>query len=347
MKKTSTRVLEFISTQIDTLRTVNRIGTAENYQTTHNSFAHYLHHLGHTDLTFSHLTPEIIVGYEVWLHRKGVSRNSSSCYMRILRACYNKYILTVHPPIPLTHHSHRTHRLSHIPSATLFAQVYTGIAQTDKRAIPPHSITLLARLDIRAALIQSGRNPQRKGFDTCIQRLERTRDFFLFSFCSRGLTFVDLAHLRIANIHESTIHYFRKKTQQHITVKIEPQMQAVIHKYKHSNAPTDYLFPILTTTLPTEAHQQYRHALSRYNHDLHTLGNLLAITHPHECRHRSLTSYIARHSWATYAYQSHVPIGIISQAMGHTSMRTTEIYLKSFEQSAVDESNHKLMEKLF
>lgn len=349
------KVLEFMLVQIEELKSVNRLGTAENYRTVHNSFERYLKQTKRKDLPFAALTSEILVSYETWLHNNGISRNSSSCYLRCLRACYNKYLKMVMYVSPLDkiyqvtrRKNFTSHPLSDLCSRSLFNNVYTGVAPTPKRAITPEEIAFLAKFDIRTALIQSGKNPDRKGFNKIVERLSRSRDFFIFCFFSRGLTFVDLAYLRLADIHGDTIRYYRKKTGQQIIIKIEPEMHTIMEKHRTPHPETSpYLFPILSSVNPAEAHQQYRHAISRYNIDLHTLTQLLKISHPQDAWDSTLTSYVSRHTWATCAHQCNVPISIISQAMGHTSIHTTEIYLKSFEQSVIDDANHQLIEKIF
>ena len=347
------KVLEYICQQIRELVAVNRMGTAQNYKTVYNSLSSYLQSVHQTDLAFQNLVPEMVVGYEQWLHCNGVTRNSSSCYLRILRACYNKYVSEqfdehrrCRQPDEIRGRKNRHTVLA--SSTSLFADVYMGIAKTRKRAISSADLSRLAKLDIRKALIQQGKDAHRKGFDECVERLSRSRDFFLFCFCSRGLTFVDLAYLSEENVVDGVIHYFRRKTGQEMTVKIEPQMSRILAKYRKMKAShSRYLFPMISSDIPSEAHWQYRHALCRYNHDLHTLGELLRITASHACRNVTLTSYVSRHTWATCAHHGNIPISVISQAMGHSSVHTTEIYLKSFEQSVVDDANHKLMAQIF
>ena len=173
--------------------------------------------------------------------------------------------------------------------------------------------------------------------DNIQYQLEFARDIFIFCFCARGLTFVDLAHMRKTDISGNSLAYVRHKTKQRIEVQMEPMMQAVIERYPSD---TEYLLPILTKTGSLEAvYQQYRYALGRYNASLDMLGGMLGGL--------KLTSYVSRHSWASAARQQNVPLSVISQSMGHDSERTTEIYLKSLECNVINKTNHELLNNVF
>ena len=160
----------------------------------------------------------------------------------------------------------------------------------------------------------------------------------IFCFCARGLTFVDFAYLKRENIRHGCIVYERRKTGQYIEVEIQPQMQAFIDKYAVAGGP--YLFPVLTNTDIKTAHKQYNSAIRRYNKHLNRLSKMLGLN-------ISLTSYVSRHSWATAAYHADFPVSHISEGMGHTSEKTTRIYLKSLESSKIDRENKRLLDGIF
>jgi integrase len=216
--------------------------------------------------------------------------------MRILRAIYNK--ATKQKLIEQQHP---------------FTEVYTGIDKTRKRAVDESIISQLHRLDL---------NPN--------SHTAFSRDLFIFSYCTRGMAFVDIAYLKMANLHNGTLTYTRRKTGQLLTIRVEPCIQRIIDRYAQPDTP--YLFPIITSTDPDVAYRQYQAALNRHNRLLGRLSEMLGCG----CK---LTSYTSRHSWATAARNHNVPISVISQGMGHTSEQTTRIYLTMLENSVIDEAN--------
>ena len=131
--------------------------------------------------------------------------------------------------------------------------------------------------------------------------------------------------------------YVRRKTKQRMEVRVEPLMQTIIDRYPSDTA---YLFPILTDTDDhRKVYQRYRYAITRYNYCLRQLGEMMG--------NLKLTSYVARHSGATTAHRQNVPLPVISQSMGHDSVKTTEIYLKSLEGNVIHQMNHKLINQVF
>ena len=295
-----TSVLTFFRRQIELLRNANRLGTARNYEKTFNSFSQFL---GSEDIRFSMMTEPLIENYNAFLVRRGIVRNSISFYMRILKAVYNKAV--------------RQHLAE---PGNPFQEVYTGIDRTRKRAIPESLIVQLYRLELPAE-----------------SSLSFARDIFIFSYCTRGMAFVDVAYLKKANIHNGMIHYSRRKTGQLLSVRIEDNIQTIIDKYRTDER--EYIFPIISSEDTAEAYEQYRQALNNYNRHLKMLSRLLP-------EGNKLTSYTSRHSWATVARDHNVPISVISAGLGHTSEQTTQIYLTMLENSVIDEANQGIISSL-
>ena len=201
-----------------------------------------------------------------------------------------------------------------------FRNVYTGIDRTRKRAVGENVIARFIGLDI----------PQPS-------QLALTRDLFLFSFYTRGMAFVDMAYLRCDNISDGMIHYVRRKTGQEIVIRVEPEMQRIIERYADGERP--YVFPILNSENPEKTYAEYRIALTYYNRLLKQLCNMANIP-------QRLSFYTARHSWATAARNHQVPVSVISAGMGHTSERTTQIYLTMLENSVIDNANRGILKSL-
>ena len=201
-----------------------------------------------------------------------------------------------------------------------FKNVYTGIDRTRKRAVGENVIARFIGLDLSRSA-----------------PLALARDLFLFSFYTRGMAFVDMAYLRREHIRDGRIRYVRRKTGQEIVIRVEPEMQRIIERYADGERP--YVFPVLKDENPEKAYAEYRTALTYYNRLLKKLCTLAGIP-------QRLSFYTARHSWATAARNHQVPVSVISAGMGHTSERTTQIYLTMLENSVIDNANRGILESL-
>lgn len=151
------------------------------------------------------------------------------------------------------------------------------------------------------------------------------------------MAFVDMAYLRKRDIRGGAIHYTRHKTGQQLSVRIEPPVQRIIDRYWSRSSV--YLLPVLDTEEPAAAFVRYRTALNYYNRQLKRLAAMLHLD-------SGLSSYTARHSWATAARNHDVPLSVISAGMGHASERTTQIYLSRLENSVVDSANRRIVGSL-
>lgn len=157
-------------------------------------------------------------------------------------------------------------------------------------------------------------------------------DLARFSLLACGMPFVDLVRLTRDNIQGDEIVYRRKKTGALIRIGLTPAMQRLIAKYAAEGS--RYLFPILPADR-TVGHEEYKTLLRSYNRSLREIGSSLTTS-------VRLTSYTMRHSWATNAYRKHVPLSVISQALGHTSERTTRHYLAALDQSELNRANERV-----
>lgn len=293
-------VLDFMQNQIRLMRNANRLGTALNYEKTMKNFVKFL---GGVNLPFSAMTEQVIADYNAFLVQRGMVRNSISFYMRIMRAVYNKAV-----------------RQKLVEQSHPFTEVYTGIDRTRKRAVSESVISQLYKLNLAEGT-----------------PLALARDIFIFSYCTRGMAFVDIAYLKRENIQNGVICYARRKTGQLLSVRIEPSIQRIIDRY--SSALSPYVFPILTSTETKPAYEEYQVAINNHNRQLRRLSKML----PAGCK---LTSYTSRHSWATAARNHNVFISVISAGMGHTFEQTTQIYLTMLENSVIDDANQGLIRSL-
>ena len=164
--------------------------------------------------------------------------------------------------------------------------------------------------------------------------LREALDLFIFSYLACGLPFVDLASLPKKTIVGGERVYYRHKTGALIRVGITPAMRLLLRKYGQKGSP--YLFPILSAG--KYGHEAYKAALRKYNSLFVIIGARLHLS-------VKLTSYVARHSWVTKALRQNIPVAVISQAMGHTSEKTTRIYLAQLDQSVLNKANAKITKK--
>ena len=288
-------LLNFMHGVIAQLKQLGKIRTSETYTATLKSFMAFR---DEQDVPLDGVTSDMMLMYEAYLKARGVRMNTISFYMRILRAVYNraveKGLTTQNNP---------------------FRHVYTGVDKTVKRAIPIKAIKALKELDLSM-------NPT----------LDFARDMFIFSFYTRGMSFIDMAYLKKSDIKNGILTYRRRKTGQELSIKWEKCMAEIVAKYPENK--TDFLLPIIKES--DNERRQYDNALHLVNYRLKELSTMLKLQRP-------LTMYVARHSWASAAKAKNVPLSVISEGMGHDSEATTQIYLASLETSVVDKANKMIL----
>ena len=227
----------YVEKQTVRLRQLGRYSTARNYQTALRSFLDFC---GHRQISFSDFNSTLVADYERWLKNK-VTLNTVSCYLRSLRAVYNKAV---------------TEGL--VVDKSPFSRSYTGYPKTEKRSVGIADIRKLSKL------------PLKQGTFACL-----VRDIFLFCIFACGMPFVDVAFLRKSQISDGYLTYHRKKTHQKIRIRLLPCAQSIINRYRSSDS--DYVFPFLTRTDPEEAYKQYKEKLSYYNKVLKDIGKQAGI----------------------------------------------------------------------
>ena len=249
-------------------------------------------------------TPERLKEYEDWLAGQQSSPNTISTYMRTLQAVYNRWMS---PGIE-----------GYNP--VLFKDVYTKVESRTKRALT-------------AAQMEQLRNTD---FSVLTLRQQQVLTYFLLMFMLRGMPFIDLAHLRKSDLRNRRITYRRHKTGKLMVVDVPPDAMRLLQKYR-DKTDSEYLFPLLHGGLfMEEHHHRYQETLRHFNRELARLMKQLLPG-------VSVSSYTARHTWATLAYHSGVPVGLISQSLGHSSIRVTMTYLKPFDAEMIDRINRQVI----
>lgn len=290
---------DFMQGVISQLGSMQKTRTKETYAAALRSFTRFR---GGEDIVTECISRELIVRYEAWLRGQGCSLNTSSFYMRILRATYNRAVEQ-----GMTEQRHP------------FKHVYTGVEKTVKRAIPLSSIRVIRDLDL-----------------SCDGLLDFSRDMFLFSFYTRGMSFIDMAFLKKEDLRDGILTYRRRKTGQLLRIRWESEMHRIVRKY--DTGPSPYLLPIIRDA-GAQKRRQYDNALHLVNSKLKTIAKLAGLS-------ENLTMYVGRHSWASAARNKNVPLAVISEGMGHDSEATTRIYLHSFDASVVDSANKAILREL-
>ena len=249
-------------------------------------------------LVIKNLTTGFFLNYEHHLLASGCSRNTSACYFRTLRAICRQAELQ--KLLMNVHH--------------LFNGLFMGYEETRKRALNIEQLRKVVDADLKDA-----------------PSLGMARDLFILSYYLRGIPFIDLAFLRKTDIQDNVLCYHRSKTGRPLRITLETWMWEIIERYRCDDTDSPYLLCIIRKpgSIPEER-RQYESALRLYNKHLYRLSVKLELG-------VRLTSYVARHTWATLAYNEDIPVAKISAGLSHASEEITHTYLRSFsaEQLAV------------
>ncbi len=287
------------------LRENGNQGTAHVYYSSLNAIIAFQ---GNERLSFQEITPEWLKRFEGSIRARGCSWNTVSTYLRTLRAVYNRAI--------------DRRKANYVPH--LFRSVYTGTRADRRRALVDDDLQKVFSSTSSSSIVRA--------------ELKRTHELFMLMFMLRGLPFVDLAYLRKSDLRGNVITYRRRKTGRPLSVTLTTEAMALLARYMSQDASSPYLFPILRSVKSADAaYREYQLALRSFNYQLALLGEQLGLQ-------ERLSSYTARHTWATTAYYCEIHPGIISEAMGHSSIVVTETYLKPFRDKKIDEANKRVLD---
>jgi len=291
----------YIRSQISGKIRMKCYGTAKAYANALRSFGKFREE---RDLGFDDMSGEMMQEYEAWMLHAGLKRSSASCYIRTLRTLYRRAV---------------EDKLA--DDNDIFRKVHVSMGKTRKRAVSADVIRSILCLDL------SGKP------SLCF-----ARDIFMFSFYTRGMSFVDIAHLKKSDLRNGFITYNRRKTFQSLTIQWERPMQVIVDRYAEQTRGSSYLFPIITGDTPADR-ACYEQALQRVNRSLKRIGMIVGLSIP-------LSTYVARHSWASIARNMDVPLSVISEGLGHDSDKTTQIYLASLDTSMINKANRKIINRI-
>lgn len=302
-----TMTFEFISSLIKRKEKLQKIGTAKYYEQITRSIKTYQKEVEKSDNDFplKRIDYDWLKSYESWYLGNNIKDNSINglaVYMRGIRAVIN---------------SARKSKLLEKDHNPFF---YYSIKKksTKKRVIKTQDLQKLK--EVKAM----------NGWE------RRAKDYFFASYSLWGISFIDLAFLKLANIRDGRINYTRAKTGREYSIGISEQLQDILYKYVQGKEEEDFIFDIIKSTENKEA--QYRsakNALKRFNKALKSLCERAGI--------EKISSYWSRHTFATNLKNQEVPTAVIKEMLGHASEKTTQTYLASFTNETLDEYSKKVV----
>ncbi len=293
-------VFEFWETHIENLYKSKKAGNARYHHDCKTSFFNFINN---KNLSFKNINYSLLKDYENHLGSRGCIPNGIAVRMRALRAIYNEAIkqeIANQNDYPF-----KKYKISKLKG------------KTNKRALSHEEILQIKSLDL-----------------TKNSHLIDARNYFIFSYYTRGMNFIDMLLLKWKDISTNSIVYIRNKTKERFVIKRSKIINKILKYYQdNNNLDTEYVFPLLLKDNLTERQIQNRKhkTLSKFNKDLKEIAKLCDIE-------KTLTSYVARHSFATNLKHKGVSTDIISEALGHKNLAITQTYLKDFENKTIDDA---------
>ena len=290
------------------MKKVERLGNLAVYKYSFNSLMSYTRNK--LDIPFRDIDCLWLKRYEEWLHARGCKDTTISQLFRTLRSVFNKAI------------EQEVIKQDVYPFNRFKVNKFD--VHTVKRAISKEEVQKIFAIDLS---------------DSCFY-LKLARDMFLFSYFGSGINFSDIALLRFCDLRDGRVCYVRKKTGKSISFPLNDISTKIVEKYASPfGNDNDYIFPILDAGIHKTEQQKrdrIRRTLKKVNRELKVLGEMIGLEMP-------LTTYVARHTYATVLKRSGVSVALISESLGHSNLSTTLIYLDSFENSQSDAAMQYLL----
>ena len=300
-------VVELYDKLIDDMKRGDKLGNAGVYKYSRTSLLKFTGQ--RLQIPFSDIDAVWLRRYENWLRTSGCGDTTISQLFRTLRSVFNKAVEL--QLVKRDYYPFDAYKVSKFDT------------RTKKRAITKEDVRKVIALDLS------------QGYPS----EQLARDIFVFSYFGAGINFADIALLKYGNVRDGRVQYVRKKTGKPINFLLTEEMRNIIAKYQQQGqTDEDYIFPILDRRVHRTEQQRYdrtHKVLTNTNRWLRKIGQRVGIEH--------LTTYVARHTFATVLKRSGVNIAIISESLGHFDLSTTQIYLDSFENSQIDAAMQNLL----
>lgn len=259
--------------------------------------------IGNKNLDFHQITYEFLCKFETKHFSKGNTANGLAAYLRSIRAIYNKAIKS--GIVDEKYYPFRKYTIKTEP--------------TEKRALDWEPLNKIITLELSSD-----------------SSLFHARNYFVASYMMYGMNFTDMAFLKTDNLIDGRIMYRRSKTSKLYDIKLTPALKEILDYYISLDLEKGFVFPIIKRDNAENQNKDISWARKRYNAKLKKLAKMCEIE-------KNLTSYVSRHSFATQAMLQDVPINAISAMLGHSSLKTTQIYLKSLPNNILDSYNEKIL----
>lgn len=318
---------DYMSKVIENLKKEERYGTAYIYSYAFKAFHAYK---AKCDIPFSAFDKVEMKHFEQYLLDNKRSWNTISTYFRVLRAVYNRAVdeEIIKGECRLFHH------------------VFTGVTSEKKRALEASEMRKLILGTGCRKMIVDAETRESMSKNRLSKELRRARDLLTLMLLLQGIGFSDLIHLRSVNLKKSGtglyfLHFRRQKTGTELSIQVSPEAMAIIGRYRSKDSSSLYLLDLLDAQNKGEAmYYEYRRQLRNFNYHLSRLATFCHVQ-------QSVSSYTARHTWATLAKFCEVPEEVISEGLGHSSLEVTRTYLKRFESEKLYKANKIIIDYVF
>ncbi|WP_424492740.1 phage integrase SAM-like domain-containing protein [Salinimicrobium sp. GXAS 041] len=297
-------VWTFFKQRVDHLQRSDKMGTAKAYEETNAALKKF--HSG--SLNFKDVNVQFLERFELYMRNRGNQEGGIAFKMRHLRAVYNEAILK--DVVEQNFYPFKKYRISKLKR------------KENKIALSISELKAFENADL-------SENPH----------LIESHHYFVFSFYCRGMNFADMAFLKWSDVRNNKITYSRQKTQKLFVIEILPPVEKILKYFKEQKSTSPYVFPIfLKEGMSAKQIANRRHkVLSRYNRRLNEIASLVGLD-------RRISSYVARHSYATIMMHKGASVEVISEALGHSNVQITTSYLKRFDNKRIDNEHKKLLD---
>lgn len=298
----------FMKQVIQELEEEERFSTAYIYRYALRAF---ILSIGGGEVFWGGFTKRALWRFQLYLEKLERSYNTISTYIRVLRAVYNRGV-----DAGQIQGEYR-----------MFAKLKTGVSSEKKLSVTADQMQKLVQT------LPDQPEPS---------SITQAQDTLALMVLLQGMPFADLARLKKSNLKGNLLTCHRRKTGTELCVEVLPEAMELIDRYRNNNAASPYLLNFLTSGLTEEeAFIEYRNKLRELNLQLSKLPALCGI------KDIKVSTYTARHTWATLAKYCHVPEELISEGLGHSSLEVTRTYLKSFESNKLAKANKLVYKCIF